>query len=98
MKIHLTPDLERLVTEKVESGQYQSPSDVICEALWLLKDRDDLHRHKLEELRREIQIGLDQIDRGEYTVYDENSLPQMLEEIKAKGREKLARKPKDEAA
>ena len=40
MNVSLTPELERLVNEKVESGLYQTASEVVREALRLLKERD----------------------------------------------------------
>ena len=45
---------------------------------------------RLEELRKEIAIGIEQLERGEYTTYDENSLDGLLEEIKTRGRQQLA--------
>lgn len=71
MNVSLTPELERLVHEKVESGLYNSASEVVREALRLLRERDELQRMRLEELRREIQIGIDQADRGELIPADE---------------------------
>jgi antitoxin ParD1/3/4 len=65
MNVSLTPELERLVAEKVKSGMYGSASEVIREALRLLQERDELRRARLEELRREIARGLEQADRGE---------------------------------
>ena len=41
MNVSLTPELERLVNEKVRSGLYQTASEVVREALRLLKQRDD---------------------------------------------------------
>jgi antitoxin ParD1/3/4 len=40
MNVSLTPEFERLVNEKVESGLYQTASEVVREALRLLKERD----------------------------------------------------------
>ena len=79
MDVSLTPDLESLVNEKVESGEYRSASEVICEGLRLLKERDDRSAHRVEELRREIAIGLEEADRGEVAPLD-------IEGIKAEGR------------
>jgi antitoxin ParD1/3/4 len=64
MNVSLTPELEKFVTNKVESGLYQTASEVIREGLRLLRERDELHQKKLEELRKEIAIGIDQADRG----------------------------------
>ena len=61
MNVSLTPELERLVNEKVESGLYQTASEVVREALRLLKDRDQAR----EQLRADVQAGFDQLARGE---------------------------------
>lgn len=79
MNISLTPQLEDLVKGKVESGFYNSASEVMREALRLLAERDQLRDLRLEELRREIQKG---IDSGAAT-------PLNMEDIKARGRERL---------
>lgn len=65
MNVSLTPELEKLVNERVRSGMYSSASEVIREALRLLNQQEGLRQRKLEELRKEIQIGIDQIERGE---------------------------------
>jgi putative addiction module CopG family antidote len=41
MKLSLTPDLEEIENQKVRSGLYQTASEVVREALRLLKQRDD---------------------------------------------------------
>jgi antitoxin ParD1/3/4 len=65
MNVSLTPELERLVTRKVESGLYQSASEVIREGLRLLEERDRLRELHFAEVRKRIQGGVDQVDRGE---------------------------------
>ena len=70
MNVSLTPELEQLIHDKVESGLYLSASEVVQEALRLLEDRDDFQAMKSEELRQEIQIGIDQADRGEVALLD----------------------------
>ena len=65
MNVSLTPELEKLVESKVRSGRYQSASEVIREGLRLLDDQDRLRMAQLDEVRRKIQIGIDQLDRGE---------------------------------
>jgi antitoxin ParD1/3/4 len=64
MNVSLTPELERLVTLKVESGLYQSASEVIREGLRLLQDQDRLRELQLNEVRKKIQMGLTQLDQG----------------------------------
>jgi antitoxin ParD1/3/4 len=80
MNISLTPHFEELVKGKVESGLYNSVSEVVREALRLLEERDQLRELRLEELRREIQKG---IDSGGATPLD-------MEDIKSRSRKRLA--------
>ncbi|MFM9956974.1 MAG: type II toxin-antitoxin system ParD family antitoxin [Phycisphaerales bacterium] len=70
MNISLTPELEMLVAEKVKSGMYSTASEVVREALRLLQERDEFRKWKLEQLRKEVQIGLDQAERGEVSAWD----------------------------
>jgi len=65
IQVVLSPEHEKLVAEKMATGNYYAPSEVVAEALWLLYDQDLLREAKLQVLRKEIQIGIDQLDRGE---------------------------------
>ena len=82
MNVSLTPELERLVNEKVESGLYQTASEVVREALRLLKERD----HARERPRGDVQAGFDAFVRGEGRTYDQASGRQLAEQIKSRGR------------
>lgn len=44
---------------------YYSAIEVSREGLRLLKEQDPLRQMRLEELRKEIAIGIDQADRGQ---------------------------------
>ena len=88
MNVSLTPELERLVNEKVESGLYQTASEVVREALRLLKERDQAR----EQLRVDVQSGFDQMVRGEGRTYDKTSGRQLAERVKARGRTARAKK------
>ena len=59
MNISLTPHLESLVKQKVDTGLYNSASEVIREALRLLEEKDRLNEIKLETLRQDIRKGLE---------------------------------------
>ncbi len=65
MNVSLTPELEQLVNRKVQSGLYQSASEVIREGLRLLEDQDHLRALHLDEARKKIRAGLNELDRGE---------------------------------
>lgn len=40
MNVSLTPDLEKIVADRVASGRYASATDVVAEALRLLDEHD----------------------------------------------------------
>jgi antitoxin ParD1/3/4 len=65
MNVSLTPELEQLVSEKVESGRYSSASEVIREALRLLEEHDQLKQQRLAQVREKIDRGLQQLDTGQ---------------------------------
>ncbi|NET62711.1 MAG: type II toxin-antitoxin system ParD family antitoxin [Symploca sp. SIO2E6] len=80
MNVSLTPEFEQFVQEKVKSGRYQSASEVIREALRLLEEQDKISQMRIEKLRSQIAIGIEQSDRGE--VFDgEEVVRELLEEI-----------------
>lgn len=64
MNVSLTPELEKLVAEKVKSGRYTSASEVVREALRLLEEQEKLKQIHLTEIRQKIDRGLQQLDEG----------------------------------
>ncbi len=45
---------------------------------------------KLLALRRDLQVGIDQLEAGDYTTYTEKALDDFFEEVKIDGRWELA--------
>ncbi|MBM3748412.1 MAG: type II toxin-antitoxin system ParD family antitoxin [Acidobacteria bacterium] len=86
MNVSLTPELERLVSQKVSSGMYQTASEVVREALRLLSERD---QRKLAELRQDLQRAVDQVERGEHEELDERAVKSLARQVKARGRRAL---------
>jgi antitoxin ParD1/3/4 len=74
LNVSLTPQLEKLVKEKVKSGRYLSSSEVVREGLRLLDERDRLAEEHFNELKREIALGIEQADRGEVDPWDLNEI------------------------
>ncbi|MDO9423244.1 MAG: type II toxin-antitoxin system ParD family antitoxin [Methylobacter sp.] len=69
MNISLTPHFEALVKSKVESSLYNSVSEVMREALSLMEERDQLRELRLEQLKRDIQQGINSgLLRNQYQV------------------------------
>lgn len=65
MNVSLTPELEKLVHEKVKTGRYNSASEVVREALRLLEEQDQLRALRLDEVRKKVAEGLEALHRGE---------------------------------
>ncbi|MCB1183482.1 type II toxin-antitoxin system ParD family antitoxin [bacterium] len=65
MNVSVGKEFEQFVREKVESGNYASASEVVRDGLRLLREKEQLFEARLEAFRNEIQVGLDQLDRGE---------------------------------
>src|SRR5512140_3781491 len=86
MNISLTPELERLVADKVDSGMYKTSSEVIREGLRLIKDRDE----RLQSLRRDIRAGFEAVDRGEFNAYDKSNVQKLARRVKARSSKRLA--------
>jgi antitoxin ParD1/3/4 len=78
MATALPPDLLQFIERELASGKYRSEDDVICDALRLLREREQ----RIETLRAEIGPAIDQLDRGEGRPLDG-------EAIKARGRQRL---------
>ena len=82
MNISLTNQLSQYVDEKVTSGLYNSASEVMREALRLMKQQDLFQEAKIQALRRDIQAGL---GSGESTLFD-------LEDIKREAKKRFEKK------
>lgn len=67
MNISLTPKLAGLIREKVDSGLYNNASEVIREALRLMRQHDELHRIKLKRLRGALAKGEADLVAGRVT-------------------------------
>lgn len=69
--VSFTPELAEFVSACVASGKFQSASEVVRAGLRLLQHQEDLRRAELERVRALIQVGADQLDRGEVVDGDE---------------------------
>ena len=85
MNISLTPHLEAMIREKVESGSYNPASEVVREALRLLEQEDQLRTLKMQKLRQDIQEGL---DSGPTTKFDPQEIKRDARDRKAAKSEK----------
>ena len=66
MNVSLTPELEKFVTEKVDSGRYTSASEVVREALRLLEELDQARAVQLSTFNKELAARLGTLDAGKH--------------------------------
>jgi len=85
MNVSLTPELEKWVQAKVETGLYGSASEVVRDALRLLHQFDDARARRLGELRAELLIGMGELRSGQSEPFTES----IVARIKESGRRKL---------
>lgn len=74
MNVLLKPELERFVTERVKAGQYADASDIVNEALEVLKEQEEFTPEHEVYLRGEVRRGLEQLDSGQRAVFDANKI------------------------
>jgi antitoxin ParD1/3/4 len=79
MSLSLTPEQSSFVNSCVETGRYQSASEVVRAGLRLLADQEASRLAELEAIRGLLKQGADSIDRGELIDAD-----QFLSELKDK--------------
>jgi antitoxin ParD1/3/4 len=65
MNVSLTPELEQFVQAKVQTGRYNSASEVVREALRLLEEHEEARAAQLAEFNKELGRRLVSLDRGE---------------------------------
>jgi antitoxin ParD1/3/4 len=77
-----------LVQSKVQSGRYNSASEVVREALRLLEERDELRAIRKDELRKRIAEGLDAVKAGRVHDGDEvfDRIDAELDQLERSGR------------
>lgn len=61
----LPDEVRELVRAQIEAGRFQSVDEVVCEALRLLQEREELFASHREELRAQIAEGVAAEERGE---------------------------------
>ena len=59
ISITLTPEMNRLIKQRVAAGDFASSSELIREALRVWQKREEEHRERLASIRTRIQKSLD---------------------------------------
>lgn len=78
MKVQLNKKAEEVIARKVRDGEFRDADEATSEAVLQMAERDE----KMRELRAALQIGIDQLDRGEKV----RLTPERIAEIFAEGK------------
>jgi putative addiction module CopG family antidote len=85
MTITLPTEIEKIVAEKVSSGEYESADEVITSGIRLLEAREK----GTEALRKEIMRGFDDIQEGRFSTFStDEELEDFSDEIIRQARER----------
>jgi antitoxin ParD1/3/4 len=87
MNVSLTPELDKFEASKVESGRYNSASEVVREALRLLEEYDRARGAQLAAFNQELGARLASLDRGEHV---EPEMARGRLELKSRERRRLS--------
>ena len=79
MSTSVPPEYQQFVAQRVASGRFRSEEDAVTEGLDLLRRREQ----KLDALRADLQVGLDDIEAGRV-------LPLDIEDMKRRGMKRLS--------
>jgi antitoxin ParD1/3/4 len=82
MHINLSPEIEHYLQVKVGTGFYSNASEVIRDAIRRMREEDE----KLEKLRAAVQIGDEQLERGEGIIYSASRLEAITEKALSNAR------------
>jgi putative addiction module CopG family antidote len=86
MEVHLTDDQKAFVRQAIEAGRYSREEDAVQEALSLWEER--------ERTRAEILAAVDvseaSLARGQGRTITQQSMRELADELKQRGRDRLA--------
>ena len=78
----LPPELEEFVQHELATRAYVSRADLVRDAVRQLRDR----KRSIERLRAGVQVGRDQLDRGEAIVLDgDEALDAFFDDVQQRG-------------
>src|SRR5437867_7274880 len=91
MTIDLDSETERLLERELKAGQFSNAAELLGVALkqfLIAKEFGEAEKRKLAVLRAELDHADEQVERGEYTEYDDHTT--LAKEIRERGLKRLA--------
>jgi antitoxin ParD1/3/4 len=79
--VSLTPEQDAFIDEMLKAGVYRNASEAMRDAIRALQQRRAEEALKLERLRRSIDAGLADLERGDYDEVDDADLEDWLDRL-----------------
>jgi antitoxin ParD1/3/4 len=89
--INLTKQIDDFVEKNITTGSYQNASEVVRDALRLLKLRQQEDKLKLQRLREAVDVGTRAIEAGDYIELSRDEIGPWLSTL---GRRKTGKRRK----
>jgi Arc/MetJ-type ribon-helix-helix transcriptional regulator len=86
MQIELTPEQQDFVRQAVESGRFERPEDAVQAAMTLWVERE----RRRTEILAAVDIARASIERGDGIEITRESMRALAEDVKRRGRARLA--------
>jgi putative addiction module CopG family antidote len=89
----LPPDVEQFVQAQLATGKYESASDVVSDAVRVMRERQT----RLEILRKEIEAGISDLDSGKsIKIESDAELRAFFEDIRLRSLQRLSAKTSEQ--
>jgi len=82
MKVELNPDQEAFIRQAIKNGRVASTEDAVQEALQLWEHRE----RRRGEILAAVEVAEASIERGEGMALNEESIRNLAEDVKRRGR------------
>jgi putative addiction module CopG family antidote len=86
MEVRLTDDQKGFIRQAIETGRYAREEDAVQEALSMWEERERTRA----EILAQIDLAETSLARGEGRIITRDSMRQLAEEVKQRGRARLA--------
>ncbi len=87
LNLTLPPDLESYLRERTKA--YGSTEEYLSDLIRREREGRAAYEQRREELRKELDVGIRQLENGEFTEYNAQTIGNLADEICAKGRSRL---------
>jgi antitoxin ParD1/3/4 len=91
MQLTIKPEHERIIEDRLRTGAFQSADEVVGRALELLAEHEQQEHERVESLRRDLLVGVQQAERGECTPWDKDAFLKRMHQEHDERRQEKAR-------